>query len=378
MVKRALLVTTVSGFVPQFEMNSVELLKEKGYEIHYASNFNYVFYGNDNSRLDGTGIIKHQVDFSRSPYSAKTFTAYKQLCNLMKNIHFDVVHCHTPMGSFLARWAAKKTNVKTIIYTAHGFHFFKGAPLINWMVYYSAERLMAHFTDALITINKEDFNNANKFKLKKGGKVYYLPGIGIDTEHYSSVKVDKESLRNSLGIDEKDFVLLSVGELNTNKNHEVVIKALNRINHNGIKYLICGKGENEAHLKHFIKELELTDTVKVLGFRSDISEICAISDVFVFPSFREGLSVALMEAMSSGLPALASKIRGNVDLIENGKNGFLIDPSDTNSWSKYILKMKNDMSKCKKMGQVNKNKMKLYGKQVVKERLNSIYDSLKL
>ena len=154
-MKKALLVTTISGFVPQFEMNSVRLLQENNYEVHYATNYNNVFYGKDNSKLDGTGIVRHQIDFSRTPYSKQTFIAFRQLDKLIKDNSFDVIHCHTPIGSFLARYLGDRHHVKTIIYTAHGFHFYQGAPLVNRVIYKTAERLMAHHTDALITINQD-------------------------------------------------------------------------------------------------------------------------------------------------------------------------------------------------------------------------------
>ncbi len=372
-MKKALLVTTVSGFVPQFEMNSVELLKRNGYEVHYATNYNIPFYGSDNSRLEGTGIIRHQIDFSRSPYSRQTLIAYKQLCRLMKEVEFDVVHCHTPMGSILARLAARKNKVKTVIYTAHGFHFFKGAPLINWLVYYFAEKLVARYTDVLITINQEDYKNALRFKLKKNGQVYMVPGVGIDTERYNDVQCDVRKKRNLLGINEEAFVLLSVGELNRNKNHEIIIRALSQIEHTDVAYLICGRGDYEDNLKMLVKEMSLENCVKLLGFRTDIDEICQMADLFVFPSFREGLPVSLMEAMSSGLPVLASKVRGNVDLIVNEENGYLLDPADASVWGKHILKMKsNEQIRCQ-IGLNNKKTMKDYDKKEVKNQLEKIY-----
>ena len=175
--KKALLVTTVSGFVPQFEMGNVAILKELGYEVHYASNFHNPSYGTDNKRLDGTGIICHQIDFERSPFNKRNIQAYKQLVNIMKEEKIDLVHCHTPMGAVLARLAAKKCGIRNVIYTAHGFHFFKGASIKNWLIYYTVERFLSGFTDTQICINMEDYSNAKKFKAKN---VEYIAGVGID------------------------------------------------------------------------------------------------------------------------------------------------------------------------------------------------------
>jgi glycosyltransferase involved in cell wall biosynthesis len=377
-MKKALLVTTISGFVPQFEMNSVALLQEHGYEVHYASNFNNVFYGKDNSRLDNTGIIRHQIDFARSPYSKQTLVAYRQLDKLLSEIEFDVIHCHTPMGSILARIVGNKHHVKNVIYTAHGFHFFKGAPIINWCVYYSAERMMAKYTDALITINDEDFQNAKAFKLKKGGKVYRIGGAGIDYSKYQKVDVNRSEIRSQLGVKENDFVLLSVGELNKNKNHETVIKGLHAIDHSDIKYLICGEGVYREELQKLIEEYSMEDTVKLLGYRTDIPVIEKIADMFVFPSHREGLPVSMMEAMASGLPVIASKVRGNVDIVEEGENGYLLSPTDSEAWGKMIRSLIADKEHLSEIAKNNVCKMTQYDKAEIKKQLDSIYLAQKI
>lgn len=371
--KKALLVTTISGFVPQFEMNSVSILQENGYEVHYASNFNNVFYGKDNNRLDGTGIIRHQIDFSRSPYSKDAITAYKQLNDLLTEIQFDVIHCHTPLGGALARLVGNKHKVKKIIYTVHGFHFYKGAPLLNWLIYYSVERKMANYTDALITLNDEDYSRAQKFRLRLHGKAHKISGVGVDIEKFRDVVVNVELKKAELGINEEDFVMLSVGEINRNKNHEVIIRALSEKNHAGIKYIICGEGIQLQNLRNLVSELKMDDCVIFLGYRKDIPEICKCADIFVFPSFREGMPVALMEAMASGLPAIASNVRGNVDLIENGVNGYLASPDDSHMWREYIEKLKNDSNIRTKIGVNNVKKMQQYSKQRVKEQLIAIY-----
>ena len=372
-MKRALLISTISGFVPQFEMNSVHILQEHGYEVHYATNYNYVFYGKDNSRLDGTGIVRHQIDFARSPFSKHTYIAYKQLNKLLSNISFDVIHCHTAIGGVLARLLGKKYGVPKIIYTAHGFHFYKGAPIVNWLFYYPVEKYMARYTDALITINSEDFIRAQKFKLQKGGHVYQISGVGIDTRKFRDISVDYEKKRKELGINDNDFVMVSVGELNVNKNHEVVIKGLSKIKHEQIKYFICGEGEYHDDLQALIEKLGLVENVFLLGYRTDIVNIEKIADLFVFPSKREGLPVALMEAMASGLPVLASKIRGNIDLLESQKNGWLISSDNEKQWGEYIFRLSNQRTSLKKMGRSNIEKIKKYDVVEVKKQIESIY-----
>ena len=176
--KKALLVTTVSGFVPQFEMNNVHILQSMGFEVHYASNYNTPSYGTDNHRLDGTGIIRHQIDFIRSPFKPANLKVYRQLCTLMEQESFQLVHCHTPMGGVMARLAAHATHTGPVIYTAHGFHFFKGAKPVNWLCYYPMERFLSRYTDQQICINYEDYERAKKaFHARYTD---YIPGVGID------------------------------------------------------------------------------------------------------------------------------------------------------------------------------------------------------
>ena len=331
MSKKALIITTVSGFVPQFEMNNVKIMQELGYEVHYASNYNMPHYGKDNSRLEGTGIIQHQVDFVRSPFKLRqNLRAFKQLRQLEKKEQFELVHCHTPMGGVLGRivfgiLGSKKTK---IMYTAHGFHFFKGAPIKNWLSFYPVEKFLSKWTDLLITINKEDYERAKKaFHAKK---VVYIPGVGVDVDKIAKVKVDTEVKRKEIGIDKDAILVLSVGELNLNKNHEIVIKALAKLQNEKIHYVIAGAGELEEKLRKLSKELNIENQVHLLGFRSDVLELNKVCDIFVFPSIREGLSVSLMEAMASGKPVVCSNIRGNRDLV-NVNGGRLFETKDVKS-----------------------------------------------
>ena len=209
-LKKALLVTTVSGFVPQFEMNNVRLLQSMGYEVHYAANYNTPSYGNDNHRLDGTGIIRHQIDFVRSPFKTANLKVYQQLCSLMKSEHFDLVHCHTPMGGVMARLAAHTTGTGPVIYTAHGFHFFKGAALVNWLCYYPMERFLSHFTDQQICINQEDFACASKqFHARYTD---YIPGAGFDFNRLPHMTAEDIQLKKqALGLPLNCRILLSSG-----------------------------------------------------------------------------------------------------------------------------------------------------------------------
>jgi len=342
MKKEALIITTISGFVPQFEMNNVQILQNIGYRVHYASNFQNPHYGSDNHRLNGTGIVCHQVDFVRSPFRIReNLRAYRQLKAILGEVSFDLIHCHTPMGGVLGRLAAESIRKKQIrnnkkeipikeknnsdkpikvIYTAHGFHFFRGAPLVNWLFYYPIERWLAHITDILITINKEDYVRAQHFRLRKNGKVWKVNGVGIDSKAYQQLSVDCEKKRKELGFTTDEIIFLSVGELTKRKNHQIVIRTLasmkEECKQNKIRYLICGEGPERKKLIRMIQKYGMEQIVILLGYRNDIKELLAISDCFIFPSKQEGLPVAVMEAMAAGKVCICSDIRGNRDLAE--------------------------------------------------------------
>lgn len=370
-MKRALIVTTVSGFVPQFEMNNVRILLDMGYEIHYAANYNTPSYGTDNSRLDGTGIIRHQIDFVRSPFALKdNYKVFKQLIKIMTEIHFQLVHCHTPMGGAMARLAAKSTGTSPVIYTVHGFHFYQGAPLINWLVYYPAEKLLSKYTDAIVTINREDYQRAQCFHAKS---VEYLPGIGIHTDLIDSIEVDRAAKRKELGVSEKTRLILVVGELIKRKNYTTAINAFSNAELKDTVLLICGHGILEEKLKNQVMQLGLSDKVIFTGYRQDIYEIMKASDLFFFPSYQEGLSAALMEAMAAGLPVVCSRIRGNTDLIDEGKGGYLLDPEDTEGIVIALRKLLQNESLARNMGEYNRLKVEQYDEKHIKEIMTDVY-----
>ncbi|RDI41653.1 glycosyltransferase family 4 protein [Falsibacillus pallidus] len=348
--KKVLLVATVvKAHIMVFHIPFLKWFKENGYET-------YVCAKNDYENKEECVIpycdIYYDLPFERSPIKKNNFNTYKQLKQIIDSNEFDIIHCHTPMGGVLARIAARNTrrdNTK-VFYTAHGFHFYKGAPITNWLLYYPVERWLARYTDVLITINKEDYSRAQKFKAKH---IEYVPGVGIDTHKFSEILVNKTKKRNEIGIPKDSIIVLSVGELNKNKNHETIIRAIAKLGNPNIYYVICGEGLLKNHLKKLVKELGLEEQVRLFGYRTDIAEISQVSDIFAFPSFREGLSLSLMEAMCSGLPVVCSRIRGNSDLIQDGSGGYLLEPDNIEGFSNAIKKLEQNTSQREVMGEYN-------------------------
>lgn len=371
-MKKALLISNLAKKFTNFIVPSIEVLQDLGYEVHTCAN-----YSNFNDDKSKYNVTMHHIDFERNPFNFKNIKAYKQLMKLMKEEKFDLVHCNTPIGGLLGRICARKNNVKTVIYTAHGFHFYKGAPLINSILYKNVEKFLARYTDILITMNEEDFEAAKKFKLRNKGQVYKVHGVGIDTNSFKMERFDKLEVKKNIELSEESLILIAVGELNKNKNYETMIKAISLVSNSNVHLLICGVGKEKENLKELVKKLKLESNIHFLGFRNDVQKLLATSDIFLQASYREGLPRSIMEAMSTGLPCIASNIRGNVDLIENEKGGFLNNPNSSEDFAKSISTLVNDKELRRKMGEFNKEYVKQFDTENVRKELYDIYSNIR-
>lgn len=337
---KILYVTSLSGKrINTFMESAIIAAKQLGFDFTIASNMDLSDKEEYKKDCERYGIRAKHIDFERVPWNFKNLRAKKQLFELMKNEHYDVVHCNTPIGGVLGRICAHKTKVPCVIYQVHGFHFCKTAPKKNWLLFYPVEWLLAHWTDVLITINEEDYALAKKHMHAKC--VEYVPGVGIDLQKFSPTVPDKGKngeFRKSLGIAESGKLVLSVGELNANKNHEAVIRALARIKDKSIHYAIAGTGDLLDYLENLANELGISDRVHLLGYRSDVADLYRAADLYIQPSLREGLPVALMEAIASKTAVICSDIRGNTDLV--GKNA-LFEPKNVNQIAEKICEYLN-------------------------------------
>lgn len=371
--KKVLFVATVvKGHINAFHIPFLKMLKENGYVTYVAAK-------NDFENKDDCFIPYcdkyFDISFERNPIKINNIRAYKQLKEIMLRENFDIVHCHTPVGGLITRLVYKniknKVNTKCI-YTAHGFHFFKGASPINWLLYYPVEKYFSKYTDVLITINQEDYNLAkNKFMMKE---IEYVPGVGVDVRKISTISSGRDNLLKELNLSDNVKIMLSVGELINRKNHCEIIKCLTSLPEN-IHYVICGRGKLYDQLTSLIDSLGLHNRVHLLGFRNDVISIIKSCDIFIFPSKQEGLPVAIMEAMACGVPVICSDIRGNSDLIKSGINGYICKTNISQEYIELIYKLLNNKKLMSDCVSVNHNIMKQYDINNIKKILMQIYKS---
>lgn len=335
--KKVLFVATVDSHILAFHLPYLELFKQKGWETHVATNGKEKIPFCDH---------KHTICMERSPFRLNNLKAIKQMKKLLEKEHFDIIHCHTPMGSVVTRLAAKKArkNGTRVIYTAHGFHFYTGAPLINWLLFYPVEWYLAKYTDTLITINHEDYNRAKKKFSKRCHDIQYVPGVGIDPKKFDFKMTQKEKheLRASLGLKDDDFVMIFPARLDKNKNQGFLIKCMPKLIKENPKIYLLLPGQDELNGKYqnLAKKLGVENNVHFLGKRDDVPRLLKISNIVVSSSKREGLPCFILESILTHRAIVGLKCRGISDIIDDQTNCFLVEKKDFNS---TILKLQNNM-----------------------------------
>ncbi|WP_035423721.1 glycosyltransferase family 4 protein [Bacillus sp. UNC438CL73TsuS30] len=371
-MKKVLLTATVQSHIAQFHLPLIHMLKLNGYEVHVAGRNN--LKEKNGLKIEGPDKI-FDIPFERSPLSKNNIKAYKQLKRILINNSYDIVHCNTPMGGVITRLAANEFRKKgtKVYYTAHGFHFYKGSPLKNWLVYYPIEMFLARYTDKLITITKEDYELASK-KFKTN--IYHVHGVGVNTSKYNPVnKEEKDNIRMNLGFKKNEFIIICIGELNKNKNQKAIINAMPELIKRipNVKLLLAGNGPNEADLKHLVSDLKVIDNVKFLGYRTDLNKYINLSDLVVSFSYREGLPLNIMEAMICKKPIVASKNRGHKELINDKVSGILVNPNNHRDIEKTVSTLYLNKGKQRNLAEMAFNLVKPYTIENVLEEIKEIY-----
>ena len=327
---KILYVTVLPSSMNFFVMH-IRTLINNGYDVGLACNTDY---GTINPIFEQMGCKIHTIHFKRSIKGLLDLTPQKELIDLLREEKYDIVNTNMPTSSFVTRLACKKlrkTGLK-VVYTVHGFHFFKGSPFINWLIFYPMEKILSRYTDYIITINKEDYYLSTK---KMHCKTFYIPGVGVDTNRFKNIKINKTNFLNQLGIKDDRYICLSIGELCPRKNHKTIIKAMKYVKTNTI-LLIAGEGYLKEKLTKLIKKEKLEDKVFLLGFRRDVEQLYGMADIFLLPSVREGLGLVSIEAMASSKPLITSNVNGIKDYMIDGVTGFMCNPQSKKSFANKI------------------------------------------
>ncbi len=369
---KVLLTATVQSHICQFHRPLVEILHAHGCEVHVAARDNLA--EKNGLKLDFAEKV-YNVPFARSPKSRDNLQAYREVKKIIDEGHYDVIHCNTPMGGVITRLAARKARKSgtRVYYTAHGFHFYKGAPKKNWFVFYPIEKFFSKMTDKVITITKEDYQLASS---KFHCRIERIHGVGVDENRYCPVsKEERQCIRKQFAFSDNQKIILCVGELLPNKNQQMIVRAMVKIveEYPDAQLLLAGNGPEKENIENLIKVLGLMENVRMLGYITNLQEYQKIADITVSCSKREGLPLNIVEAMLSGTPVVASINRGHTELIQNGKNGFLVAVDDINSMEKYILELFSNNKLYNSISQSIQKDGKIYSFNEVKKELESIY-----
>lgn len=369
---KVLLVATVQSHICQFHKPLVAMLHDHGCEVHVAARNNLA--EKNGLKLDFVEQV-FDVPFQRSPFSPKNLGAYKQLKKIIDEGNYDVVHCNTPVGGVLGRLAARKARKRgtKVFYTAHGFHFYQGAPKKNWLIWYPVEKFMCRHTDKLITITQEDYDLASA---KFPAQVERIHGVGANSAKYRKLsEAECAALRCELGYAEDEKILLCTGELLPNKNQITAIRAMDALRKKqpNVRLLLAGNGPTLPELQAEVTALGLQEYVEFLGYRTDLERYANIADVIVSCSYREGLPMNIVEGMLLGKPVVASYNRGHRELIVPEKTGYMVPPADSDAFADRITVLLNDGELAGRMGQAGYEKAQLYADISVQLELAHIY-----
>lgn len=367
--RKVLFIASLYSHLRAFHIPFIRLLQEWGCDVHAAASSTE----GGREEVEKTGAICWEIPFRRSPYSIGNIQAFRQLKKLLMGNHYDLIHVHTPVASFMGRLVAKATHQGAVLYTVHGFHFYKGAPLRNWLIYYTAERIAARWTDGLIVMNDEDYQSALRMGFKPEDNLFRVHGVGVDLDYYSSLATDGHSVRAELGISPSDVVVTCVAELIPRKNHVFLLDAWALLSKRVDRcHLLLVGGGDSSRLQRKVDK-ERIPRVHFLGWRRDIPRIFQATDISVLVSRHEGLPRCVMEAAAAGKPVVASDIRGNRELVDHGRTGFLVKLGDATGLAAALEKLAVDQELRVAMGSAGRVKIQDYSLERVIDQMANVY-----
>ena len=340
MQKKALIVANFIGFF-HFLWDDIDILNSMGYQV-YALGDNGLNENHTLKKMEEKNVIfiDARLD-AKSPITHNNLNYYRKVKAVLKEYDFNLIHCHTPIAGLIVRWAARKyRNAGTkVIYTTHGLAYTHLSSKKEYLIYHTIESFASRFCDAIITINKEDYESASKLHCKH---VFHINGVGVDTKKFGTVNIDRDAYRKQLGVSPNKIMVLAIGELSYRKNHIIVAKALSKMkNKRDFVFAICGRemtaGGTGDEIRQYSEKYGVNTVF--LGFRQDIPEIIKCADMGVMPSIREGLGLSGIEMLSEGIPLVGSDVQGIREYIIEGETGFLCNPFDAEAFAEGILKL---------------------------------------
>lgn len=375
MKKKVLMIATYGDFFASFETHNIKILNEMGMEVTLCANWIDPKYNYKEKKLEGLKFTKENIEFQRSPFNKKNIKCFFELMKLMKANKYNLVDCHNAVIGVYARISARINSVPFVMYTAHGFQFYKNGPRKDWLIYYPVEKILSKITDRILVMNEEDFEYTNNFFCEK---IDLIPGVGVDISSFSNIQVNRKEMRATIGVEEDSFLIISIGELSKRKNHAVVIEAMSKLANKKVEYLIAGIGPHRKELENLTKKFNIENQVHFLGYRSDIKEILKIVDISIFPSFREGLMVAGIESLASGVPLISSNRKGIRDYTIEGYNGFLFEPNDVDKLRYLIEYAVNNQKELLELSKNAIESSKVYDIEKVNNTMKKIYKEVLL
>ena len=376
-MKRALLLAPMGSVHRRFNQANIAALQSLGLQVELCANFengngpeihNQSFV----EECEIRGIKTRSIPFARHSLTG-SLKCLSQLKELLSREQYDLVHTHTETGGLLLKLAYSEKGKSKFIFTPHGMSFWKGSSLKSQLVYRPLERWICSAMDMNLGMNMEEVENLEQWNKRTA---HYVHGVGLNVARMQNPSRSREQMREEFGLAESDKFIASIGELDDNKNHITVIKALAILGRKDFKYVVCGVGPNKDMLLAEAECTGLKENVILAGYRSDIPDVLNAADIFVFPSFHEGMPVSALEAMACSLPVVCSAIRGNVDVVKDGDNGYLFKPSDVDTLSRQIALLMDNEALRQQMGAKNKEIVREFSLEAVTEELKAIYSKV--
>lgn len=371
MKTKRLLLTCTELMAVQFLVPHIKYLSENGFSVKLACSVVGDRLDDLKAKLDGVCEIE-TVRLVRSPFSASNLNGFKDLKRIINSEKWDIIWTNEPVMSIMTRLAAKtaRKNGTKVIYMVHGFHFYDGAPLLNWLLFYPIEKYCSRLCDMIIAINNEDFQRAKTFHSKRVEKI---DGVGVNTDAFGFSEENRKELREELGVSDDEIMILNVAELTKRKNQQVVLNALKQLGNGKVRLFVCGVGDNEDYLKNLTTELGLSANVEFLGYRKDVYKIYSAADIFTLCSLHEGLPKAIMEAMANGKPVVCPNIRGCVDAVTDGKGGYVVENAPE-KYAEAFKKLVGDEKFRESFGEYNREAVKTFEED---KALNNVLNLMK-